>query len=529
MHRSMTLRTQLMLWQIGTALVVVVVLLATGLIMQWVQLRDAYVDRALGVANSVAELPSVREAFHDEDPSRTIQPLAELIRKASSMTYVVVTDANGVRFSHPDTSRIGKRVSTPPSAAQSGEVFTGRETGTLGTTWRAKVPVRNDEGAVIGQVSVGILDSELFADVLDGTPWQFGVTAFAALVSAFGAAATARIFHRRTLGLQPEQIAGLLEGREAILHGSRDGIIAVDTRDRLVLVNDAALQLLGLTPEAALSGTDAAVVLPAELLAQLETANGDDQLHLVGERRLLVRADAVSYQGEPTGRVLLVRDHTELHETLAELEGAHSATEQLRGQTHEFQNQLHIVGGLLELGDTDAARDFVRRLNQGGELSRLDAAPGTEVDPELGALLLMKRGVAAQRDITITDAGLSAWPLVAEASTELRDDLLTVTANLIDNAIDACAVGGSLRLTVERAGSELLLTVDDTGPGVPLEDRESIFTPGVSSKASPTPRGFGLSLVRRISERLGGGVAVSDGPLGGARFVAHIPLQEVHA
>ncbi len=93
-------------------------------------------------------------------------------------------------------------------------------------------------------------------------------------------------------------------------------------------------------------------------------ASGEEHLHLIGERRLIIRADAVSYSGEWRGTVLLVRDHTELHQTITELEGAQSTTELLRGQTHEFQNNLHVIGGLLELGDDrDQGQSIILRQN----------------------------------------------------------------------------------------------------------------------------------------------------------------------
>ena len=98
--------------------------------LQHRQLRDAYLDRMTAVAFSVARLPAIIDAFDDEDPAATIQPIAEVIREASDVTYVVVTDDEGVRYSHPDPTRIGETVSTDPSVPLSGEVWTGTQTGT---------------------------------------------------------------------------------------------------------------------------------------------------------------------------------------------------------------------------------------------------------------------------------------------------------------------------------------------------------------------------------------------------------------
>lgn len=524
MRRRLSLRTQPLMWQLVIVLFVVTATMGTALAIQWMQLRDAYVERALGIAHSVAELPAVREAFDDPDPEQALQPIAELIRGSADMTYVVVTDGEGIRYSHPNPDRIGSKVSTDPSIALSGRVFTGKENGTLGPTWRAKVPVFASNGAVVGQVSVGIRDSELWHDVFKGAPWQLAVTGLVAAVSGVGAILTARIFHKRTLGLEPEQIAGLLQGREAILHGARDGIVAVDLRQRVVLVNDAAREMLGV--EGGYEGARAADILDASLAAQLVEADGEEQLRLVAERRVITRADPVAHESQRVGHVLIVRDHTELHRTITELEGAHSMAEQLQTQTHEFQNQLHVIGGLLQIGDTAAAQAFVKRLGQGGALPVLQApaeARGPDnIDPELAALLLAKHGAARELRIRFDHDGLEHWPGLLEASTQTRDDLLTIVGNLVDNAFDA--TGGAVELRLQRSGNQLHIFMDDSGPGVPDALRELIFTAGVTTKTSGTAHGFGLPLVRTIATRMHGQVTVATSHLGGARFALSVEL-----
>ena len=126
----MSLRNQLLLLQ---ALIVCAVVLGTGIVavsLSERQVRDAYLDRMIGVAQSVARLPAIHDAFDDDDPAAVIQPIAEVIREASNVTYVVVTDARGIRYSHPDTDRIGEQVSTDPSIPLSGEMYVGTQTAT---------------------------------------------------------------------------------------------------------------------------------------------------------------------------------------------------------------------------------------------------------------------------------------------------------------------------------------------------------------------------------------------------------------
>ena len=142
----MSLRVQLLLLQ---AFIVCVATLITGTIAATLQeraIRDAYQDRMVAVAQSVARLPAILDALDDRDPAATVQPIAEVIREASDVTYVVVTDADGIRLSHPEPDRIGEPVSTDPGVPLSGEMYVGTQTGTLGESWRVKVPIFAADG-----------------------------------------------------------------------------------------------------------------------------------------------------------------------------------------------------------------------------------------------------------------------------------------------------------------------------------------------------------------------------------------------
>ncbi len=79
-------------------------------------------------------------------------------------------------------------------------------------------------------------------------------------------------------------------------------------------------------------------------------------------------------------------------------------------------------------------------------------------------------------------------------------------------------------MTIKDDGG-LMVSVADSGPGVPEHLREAIFARGVTSKPDvPGGRGIGLALVRLVTAQHGGTVEVSDGPSGGAKFVVRLPV-----
>ena len=514
--RRMPLGLQLLLLQVTIVLATVVIAGLLAVTLQQRQIRDAYQQQVLTVATSVAQLPTVIDAYSTPDPSATLQPLAELIREASDMTFVVLTDAHGIRYAHPDPARIGELVSTDPTPTLAGEVFVGTETGTLGETLRAKVPIRGPDGQVIGAASVGILSSELADDLREDVPFVVGWLGGAALLGSVGSALLARMVRRRIYGLEPDEIARLLEAREAMLHGIREGVLAVDVRGRVVLANDEAVRLLGLDADP--TGRPADEVLDAGLLPLLaENREVVDEIVLTHERTLLANRTAATVGGRRIADLLTLRDRTELFTALRELDGQRTLTDTLRAQAHEFSNHLHVLQGLIELDRPDEAVRFIDRIGGGGRLLDGDAL-GEVQDSAVSALLVAKAAVARERHVQLT--------LDPDSALENGgDDAVTVLGNLIDNAVDAVGDGGHVVVHVQQEDDGgIFVRVDDDGPGVREADRERVFAAGVTTKtaAGARGRGIGLALVARIARRRDGEAALSRSPLGGTQVVVRL-------
>lgn len=518
MLRPPSLRTHLLLLQVG---IVFLVISVTGVVAAFLQadsIRDAHQARMVGVAESVARLPSVIDAFAEPDPAKTIQPIAELIRQASDVTYVVVTDAQGIRYSHPHTERIGQEVSTDPSVPLSGEIFVGTESGTLGTSWRVKVPVWDNE-EIIGTASVGVLESELTADLLERLPVLVGWLIAAAVAGSIGAFSISRLVWRRIHRQEPEQIAELLQSREALLHGVGEGLIAIDNRGKITLANDEAKRLLGIHGE--VLGKRAAEVLEHQVAGLLSGRSAEESLVLAGERILLAKVSGATIGGSSVGAILVLRDRTELHTVLRDLSGARDMTQALRAQAHEFSNRLHVISGLLELGQTQAASAFIGSIDISGSPVGASAL-ATVTDPELGALLLAKGAICREKGIELVIDSDSVL-----APSEMGRDLITILGNLIDNAIDAVAFQGRIELLVcQESDSSVLVEIHDDGPGIAEGMRERMWELGASTKAERTEhqaRGIGLALVHRVVNRRRGTITVADSDLGGAAFTILLP------
>jgi sensor histidine kinase regulating citrate/malate metabolism len=202
------------------------------------------------------------------------------------------------------------------------------------------------------------------------------------------------------------------------------------------------------------------------------------------------------------------------------------ATDTLRAQAHEFDNRLHTIAGLIEIGETDEAVRFVHRVTS--SRSEFSATVTSAVrDPSVAALLIAKASQAAELGVDLRIATDSSLPALAE---ELSADVTTVVGNLVDNALDAAATAAErwVEVSLGLVDGEVEVVVRDSGPGVPAGMEKEVFRRGVSTKEGGSgERGIGLSLVLLLCTRRGGEAMASSDR--GSVFIARLPVDAASA
>ncbi|WP_234795480.1 sensor histidine kinase [Mycobacteroides saopaulense] len=538
------LRTQVLLLQVAVVFLALGLAFAVLAVVGDRRLSSEYGQRALAIAGTVAAMPEVQDrvaeyargtltpgaALTAELSDGQLQRIASEVQERNDALFVVITDEHGIRLAHPTEERLGHPVSTDPSGALAGRDVVIEETGTLGDSVRAKVPVRQPGSTtVVGEVSVGVstlaVRDRLFSDLriagwIAGAAFLFGIA---------GSVLLARRWRSLTLDLEPAELAELVREQDAVLHGIGEGVLATDVEGRTTVVNDEAARLLGLGDVSGRQVGD--IGLTPRILAVLREKSGVPVLATVDDRVVVVTARPVARQGRELGAVLTVRDRTDVESLTRQLDAVQSMSVVLRAQRHEFANRLHLLSGLVHAHRTREAAAFLDELLGTGPLGT--ALPDIETlgDPYLQAFVAAKTANAREAGVTLS-LGDNTW---VSGTLTHPVDVTTVLGNLIDNAIDAARTGSQPRRRVEvevvQDGSTLHIAVADSGDGVAESMTDDIFAEGVSTKeaaAVPGGRGVGLALSRQIARGLGGDVwlsapAGSSAELAGAEFMARMP------
>ncbi|MDO7866966.1 sensor histidine kinase [Nocardioides jiangxiensis] len=476
---------------------------------------------ALAVALTVADSPAVLAALRSPDPSQALQPYAEEVRRDTATDFVVVMGLDRTRYTHPDPAQIGRKFVGDLGTAPEGTPFTQQYKGTLGPSVRAVVPVM-DGDRVVALVSCGITLDRIHHQLV-GALLPLGIAgAVVLLAGAGGAFLVNRRLRRQTHGMGADEITRMYEYYDAVLHAVREGLVLVDTHDRVQLVNDEARRLLGLPDEVAGRSIHELGLPPGLSTAAVDDSAAADDIYVTDRNVLVVSSSPAVWRGRTVGSVVSLRDRTELQDVAGELDLVRGLTDSLRAQNHEAANRLHAVVSLIEMGQPEEAVDFAIGELQVAQLLT-DRMTASIEEPVLAALLLGKSAEAAERGVALEVEGRL---VVADLPLTPRE-LLTLVGNLVDNALDAAAGSDVRRVRVafEHTADRLEVVVDDSGPGVSAADADRILERGWSSKAA-SGRGVGLALVAQLVRRHGGSVSVESAPLGGARFRVTFPLEQ---
>ncbi|WP_406057333.1 SpoIIE family protein phosphatase [Streptomyces sp. NBC_01077] len=274
--------------------------------------RDAKV-RSLAVAEAFAKAPGVDEALASPDPTAVLQKRAEETRLATGVDFIAVLNRDGVRYTDSEPELIGLKATGDLSrAVVDGESYTELFRGAPNDAVRAVVPVVNDQGRIVGMVTSGIEVESITHAVQGRVPLLIGVAGGALAAAVGGAALVSRRLRRQTHGLGPAEMTRMKEHHEAVLHAVREGVLIVGPDRRLLLANDEARRLLGITADAERRhvselGLDARTV---ELLESGRAAT--DEVHRAGDRLLAVSVRPTVTDGAESGSVMTMRDTTEL-------------------------------------------------------------------------------------------------------------------------------------------------------------------------------------------------------------------------
>lgn len=445
--------------------------------------------------------------------SECLEYLDGLIKDSGNIDYIVIADTDSVRLYHPDHSLIGENF----TGGDENDVLNGSisyittQQGSTDVQKRAFHVITDDSGNTLGFVMVSAslttIRQEQRAIIL-----QFALIIL--LILAFGILFSwliSKNIRKSLLGFEPGTFAKRYLQREEILDSLNEAVLAVDTSGNYLYRNQSAAQLF--------SGNSLPPDFPIRQEIQTCLQTGKSQSGLMTEmeqKTLLIHLIPIFKLDIVDGVLLIARDKTEAVQLAEQLTGTNHIVDALRANTHEYLNKLHIISGLLQIGETEEAISFISDISSDIENGYQTVVRQIQ-NRTVAALIIGKQSHSKELDI---DFLLRKDSCLEKSNAYLStQELVTIIGNLVENAFEAVKSMPSLRhveLFIGSGEHGLTITVDDTGSGMTEEQLEKIQNSQYTTKGEG--HGFGLRLIREIVRKHDGYMEIESVPGEGTSF-----------
>lgn len=439
--------------------------------------------------------------------------LDEELLASHDIDYIVIADAHSLRLYHPDHGLIGKSF----AGGDERDILAGAapyittSQGTADVQKRAFHAVRNADGETKGFVMVSASLETISQKQRRIMIQFFSIFLLVLGIGIFFAYLISKNIRKSLLGFEPGAFADMYLQREEILDNLNEGILAVDRSYHYLYLNQSAKRFF--------DGTSLPDDFP--LLPEIQKClqSGKTQTGLLTELKqntLLIHLIPIFKSDAIDGILIILRDRTETTRLAEQLTGTSHVIDALRANTHEYLNKLHVISGLLQIGETKKAISFIS--NVSSEIENGYQLVVRQIQNRtIAALILGKQSRAKELDIQFV---LRKDSFLEKHSPFLStQELITITGNLLENAFDAVNNTPNLRqveLFISSNRHGITITVDDTGCGMTEEQIQTIYSNQYTTKGDG--HGIGLSLIKEIVRKHHGYLEIVSEPDEGTSF-----------
>ncbi|NIY88063.1 sensor histidine kinase, partial [Vibrio campbellii] len=519
-----------------SGLIELLILVAAGFTYLKFDQEQEMGEKALGIARFLSTSHIVLEMIESKN-AEPYQARFREMTEAIGAAFIVIGDKDGVRLIHPIDERIGKPMKGGDNqrALVEGESYISTAQGSLGYSVRGKAAIVDQDGNIVGVVSVGYLLERLQDRIEPFLAFlilmALAVVAANAIVSNYAS----RKFQRAILGFEPEEIGRLYGELDVTMSTIKEGVLSIDAQGVLRSINRSACQILGIDRDAALNKPLTDTLRDSDLYTVLETGQEDHDIEIfLNHKRLIANRSPIFVDGKIVGAVSSFRLRDEINELTEQLSQTNEYADLLRSQTHEHRNKLNTISGLVQMGELEAVQQLIGQETAHYQ-AMIEFLRDTIKDPLIAGMLLGKTERARELGLQLmVEEGSRLEPLPEWLNAE---DLVTILGNLVDNAFDATLTAireestfaferRSIDVSISDYGNEVILEVVDQGCGLPesIEPQE-LMKKGISTK-SRQGRGVGLHLVSQLATRYHGYVEMLPNTEHGTRITVYLPKEE---
>lgn len=512
-------------------IIVITILLSLGGAFVNVNASDNSFDQNL---QDTAELLSRVYKLMMNEPNRDLcQVMDSIGEDLIDVDVISIVSSDNIRIYHTNHQLIDTEYdgTNPDFSVHSHGFYTESNIGPSGPQRRTYCALYDENDTYIGFLMTVALKTSIRSVTYKIILLFLSVTIAAIIIEISICRVFSRKLKKRLMGYEPDTFSSMFKIRDNILESIYDGIIAVDSENEIQFVNKAARKILNCNCDDEKLNLIKQKVFAEKFLVNV-MKSGNPSLGLQEEseegRALMVDCIPVRDNGSICGAVAILHDRSEYTKLMEELSGTKYLVDSMRANNHDFTNKLHVILGLIQIGEYDKAVSYIENISI-IQRQTLSAVMSAVDNASFAALLIGKIARASECNVKF---------ILREGSRFKSSDiaipseaLVTIAGNLIDNALDSMnMLSANPQDSLSRPQElvfgaftkpgELLITVQDSGCGIPPETGDRIFENGFSTKGPG--RGVGMYHIKQLIENLGGTISYESQVGVGSVFMVSI-------
>lgn len=492
--KNMSVTNKILFSYISIVLIMVLLIGATILPSQIQEMEQTLENSISKTASILSEDEAIQNGFKKNSLSATsVQRLDSLVENTEHVDFIVIADTKSTRLYHPDHSLIGHQFTggDEQQILSNDHPYVTIKKGNTDTQKRAFHQIRNSDGDVLGFIMVSASLTTIHKKRLQIFLHLLVVLLLILFIGILFATLLSRNIRKALLGYDPNTFAQMYLRREEILDTLEDSILAVTSSGQYLYRNPVAKEFF---PEN-FNLFHTILASPLQTCFEKQTTASHLMIEL-NNNTFLIKLIPLVRMNHCDGVLIIARDKTEATQMAEQLTGMNHILDALRANTHEFMNKLHVISGLLQIGETTQALDYINE-----NVSEIEFGHRTVIQKiqnrTIAALILGKQNRAKELNITFS--------LQKESNLEPHNpflsakELVTIIGNLTENAFEALKNMPAPRevdLMIRSDQNGLTITVDDTGCGMSEEQIDCIYNGQYTSKGKG--HGYGLRLIQEI-------------------------------
>lgn len=485
------------------------------------------IDKNLeNIAQAIAQSQLVQQelsAASKEQPAFSIHQYIDSLEKyLMDIDVISVVDSDGMRRYHSNDELIGTIYDGTIPQFKDGmdKIYVTSDVGPSGSQRRAYAAIYDDDGNYQGFVIAIMLNQNIRRTILSTIAIHLICAAAIILFAVILSRHLSERIKRLLRGYEPNTFSAMFTVRENILESLDEGILAVDKDEKIIFINKAAKNILHIQTEHIKGNKidDISPVLPLKRTLTSGEKYSGISVHPKQDADVLADLIPIMEENSIVGALCILRDRTEYTKMMEDLSGVRYMVESMRANNHDFINKLHVILGLLQIGRVTEASEYITHITAIQQKVINNIVKNIE-DPSVAALLIGKYARAAELNIKFT---LKSGSKLSRSDISLMSgDLVTIIGNLLDNAMDSMnqntELPKELSVGIFTNPHAMIISVDDTGTGIPPENQKLIFENRFSTKGNN--RGTGLFVVNNLIKKYNGTISVESEQDAGTSFI----------